>query len=100
MKRFALVGLAGIVLTGCGKGDIDLAREAVAAQMKDPASAQFRNERVVGGDGTVCGEVNGKNSAGGYAGFISYAALRKDDGSYMALLESEGRNITVQSSCN
>ncbi|OFS72059.1 hypothetical protein HMPREF3173_16115 [Pseudomonas sp. HMSC08G10] len=99
MKRLALVALVGLVLAGCGKSDIDRAREAVAAQLKDPASAQFRNERVVGDDRTVCGEVNGRNSAGGYAGFTSYAALRKDDGSYMALLESDGQKVIVSSTC-
>lgn len=99
MKRLALVALAGMVLAGCGKSDIDRAREAVSEQLKDPASAQFRNDRVVGNDRTVCGEVNGKNSAGGYAGFTSYAALRKDDGSYMALLESEGQYVIVKSAC-
>lgn len=97
--RFLWGVVAMIVLSGCGKSDIDRAREAVAEQLKDPTSAQFRNERVVGSDKTVCGEVNGKNSVGGYVGFVSYAALRKDDGGYMALLESEGQSITVKTTC-
>ncbi|MBF8793485.1 hypothetical protein QFA96_22950 [Pseudomonas sp. Ap32] len=98
-RALTLLALVGVTLAGCGKSDIDLAREAVAEQLKDPASAQFRNERVVGNDRTVCGEVNGRNSAGAYAGFTSYAALRKDDGSYMALLESEGQKVIVSSTC-
>lgn len=93
-------GVAAIVaLAGCGKSDIDQAREAVAEQLKDPGSAKFQNERVVGSDNTVCGEVNSKNSVGGYVGFSSYVALRKDDGSYMALLESKGQTIIIKSSC-
>lgn len=48
------------------------ARSAVAAQMKDPDSAQFRNFYVVKNDVgglIVCGEVNSKNSFGAMAGF-------------------------------
>jgi len=99
MKRLALVALAGIILAGCGKSDIDRAREAVVNRLKDPESAQFRNERVVGKEGFVCGEVNAKNSAGGYVGFSSYAAFRLDDGSYEAFLESEGQTTFKESSC-
>lgn len=71
MKRLALVALAGMILTGCGKSDIDRAREAVAEKLNDPGSAQFRNERSEKG-GWVCGEVNGKNAFGGYIGFKRY----------------------------
>lgn len=99
MKRLAVVALAGMVLAGCGKSDTDRAREAVTARLKDPDSAKFRNERVVGEDRFVCGEVNAKNSAGGYVGFSSYAAFRQDDGSYVAFLESEGQTTFKESSC-
>ena len=52
----------------------ETARDQVKYEMKDPGSAQFRNMRVYsfsgpGGGYVVCGEVNGKNSMGGYAGF-------------------------------
>jgi hypothetical protein len=56
----------------------------VVAGLKDPSAAQFKwmpvvlNER----DGITdyCGLVNGKNSYGGYAGFVRfYAQLSKDD---------------------
>ncbi|MEA3233921.1 hypothetical protein OP492_04555 [Pseudomonas mosselii] len=100
MKRLALVVLAGIVLAGCGDSDIDRARKAAAYHLKDPESAQFRNDRVVGKDGTVCGEVNGKNSLGVYVGFSRYVALRKDDGSYMALVDADGQSSIVSSTCD
>lgn len=39
------------------------------ASLKDPESAQFRNEHY-GSDGEyLCGEVNSKNGMGGYVGF-------------------------------
>ena len=56
----------------------------LAAGLKDPSAAQFKwmpvilNER----DGITdyCGLVNGKNSYGGYAGFVRfYAQLKTDD---------------------
>lgn len=44
--------------------------EAVAAQLKDPGSAQFRNWRT--GSNVTCGEVNGRNSFGAYSGFTEF----------------------------
>ena len=45
--------------------------KAVAAELRDPASAQFRD--IQQGTTTACGEVNGKNAMGGYAGFKKFA---------------------------
>ena len=50
------------------------AKQQVSYTLKDPDSAQFRNVRGFafsgpGGGYVVCGEVNGRNSFGGYAGF-------------------------------
>ena len=45
--------------------------ERIRAALKDPESARFRNEFVSrnGTEATLCGQVNFKNSVGGYAGF-------------------------------
>lgn len=43
--------------------------EKVKAGLKDPASAQFRNVKYNNGKASVCGEINSKNSFGGYTGF-------------------------------
>lgn len=40
-----------------------------AATLKDPASAQFRNVELKAGGTILCGEINAKNSFGGYVGF-------------------------------
>lgn len=40
---------------------------AVAADLRDPSSAQFRN--IKQGPSATCGEVNGKNALGAYVGF-------------------------------
>lgn len=52
----------------------ETARQQVRYAMNDPDSAQFRNIRGYsfsgpGGGYVVCGEVNGRNRMGGYAGF-------------------------------
>jgi hypothetical protein len=50
---------------------------AVSSVLKDPSSAQFRTIRAaqLGAKVTVCGEINGKNSYGGYAGFTPFIAF-------------------------
>lgn len=50
-------------------------QKSLIAVMKDPDSAQFRNTRIVQGKGgdALCGEVNGKNSFGGYIGYQPFA---------------------------
>ena len=47
---------------------VDL-RAMAAATLKDPASAQFRNVELKGGGTVLCGEINAKNSFGGYVGY-------------------------------
>lgn len=49
-----------------------MAREFVLGTLRDPGSAQFRNQR--GG----CGEVNAKNSFGGYPGYRRFIAASKE----------------------
>lgn len=43
---------------------------AVAAQLKDPGSAQFRNWQK--GTNATCGEVNGRNTFGAHSGFSEF----------------------------
>lgn len=52
-------------------------KAAIAENLKDPESARFRNiERVDRPDGSIdgmyCGEVNAKNSYGGYIGYLPF----------------------------
>lgn len=96
--RLALLALAGLVLAGCGKSDIDLAREAVAKQLTDPSSAQFRNEWSKK-DGWVCGEVNSKNTMGGYVGFKRYTVIWKDGGGQTVSIEGEDETSLDRALC-
>lgn len=56
------------------RAEVAAAKDVAARDLKDPTSAQFRNLRIAGtGDkATVCGEINGKNSYGGYVGFRKF----------------------------
>lgn len=49
-----------------------LVRSYVTDQLKDPDSAQFRNQYG------LCGEVNAKNGFGGYTGYVRFMAGAKD----------------------
>lgn len=43
-------------------------------KLRDPESAQFRNEHV-GNNGILCGEINFRNGSGGYAGFARFISI-------------------------
>lgn len=60
-------------------------RAYVNKQLKDPASTIYRNEQLKK-SGWLCGELNSKNSMGGYVGFKRYMAGSADD----AYLEEHG----------
>jgi hypothetical protein len=64
-------------------------QDGVRSRLKDPDSAEFRNVGYYSGGeegaSAVCGEVNAKNSFGGFTGFERFVALGKD----IAFLESD-----------
>lgn len=66
---------------------VERSKDAVKAKMKDPNSAQFRNVYFSrsGGVPVACGEVNAKNSYGGYRGYQFFIAA----GDSLTVLESE-----------
>jgi hypothetical protein len=76
-----LIAIPVMVLSGCGPHPkaasaqdkaISGAHQVLSNSLKDPQSAQFRNERLTADSKTLCGEVNGKNGYGGYVGFRPY----------------------------
>lgn len=85
MKKLAVpLAALTITLSGCGEPSEEskaavqeirmqrMAREFVSSGLKDPASAQFRNQRG------MCGEVNSKNSFGAFTGFQGFIAGSKE----------------------
>lgn len=75
------------LIAACAASDsalLEVAQRAVAAELKDPVSAQFGNGRIVDFPDPstkytklkhACGEVNAKNSFGAYAGAVRYVVL-------------------------
>jgi hypothetical protein len=53
---------------------IVVARDAVRERLRDPSSAEFRNEKIGSYQGAevVCGEVNSANGFGGMSGYQRY----------------------------
>ena len=53
-----------------------LSHSAVEARLRDPSSAEYRNEHLGNYKGAqvVCGEVNAKNGFGGMTGFERYVS--------------------------
>lgn len=58
------------------------ARNWVRAELTDPDSAKFRNQKG------YCGEVNSKNRMGGYTGFVRFIAITE------GLVKFEGSTYT------
>ena len=74
------------------------AKRETAAILRDPASAQFRNLRIVTtilDTKKVCGEVNARNGFGGYTGFTPFVfygraailTLSPDIGDYTSIAD-------------
>jgi hypothetical protein len=71
-----IAAVRAALLTETREQVIEKGKAAIANKLKDPSSAQFRNVRLVKYlDGEViCGEINGKNSYGGYVGYSDFVA--------------------------
>lgn len=86
MKSLAGIALVAISLSlaGCDlskEGAIEEGKGMIASSLKDPDSAKFRNvfmieDKMIGDAhyGVLCGEVNSKNSFGGFTGFHRFVA--------------------------
>lgn len=87
MKAFA-IATGAVLLAGCSGPSpqvrqesekfamIAAAQDIVRSRLKDPDSAQFRNDHIAtfAGKSVACGEVNASNSFGGKTGFKRYIA--------------------------
>lgn len=81
-------------VVGTGEG-----KEAVRAGLKDPDSAKFQNfftskYEYNGSRLTTCGEVNAKNSLGGYTGFKRYITF----GNHVLMVENKENTDVFQTS--
>ncbi|PVZ13813.1 MULTISPECIES: SPOR domain-containing protein [unclassified Pseudomonas] len=94
--RKLMVAAALLALAGCDN-DVTQAHKAVAAQLENPSTAKFANVRPLA-QGNVCGQVRGKDAAGNYTPYVSYVAIKAEDG-YHAILDPRGDNEAVRTIC-
>lgn len=68
------------------------ARDEITNSLRDPESAQFRNVRqsptTIGG-AKFCGELNSRNSFGGYTGYIRFLAFAAPSGRTSVELDNQ-----------
>lgn len=72
-------------------------KQDILDSMKDPDSTKFRNITTSEDGSFVCGEVNSKNSMGGYMGFKKFANI--DDGLNNFYFYEEKDDRTIMASC-
>lgn len=79
MRLILAAGLLLVAATASAEDQqqIELAKKIAVYDLKDPDSAQFRNlwVRNTGKDYVVCGEINAKNSYGGYVGYQQFYVI-------------------------
>jgi len=76
MKKFALLFVLFCGLAHAGPKETRLvatSKAILADQLKDPDSAKYRRVAVI--RGSVCGEINAKNSMGGYVGYRRFMVV-------------------------
>jgi hypothetical protein len=74
------------------------ARVAISRMLNDPASAQYQNLRVEGDK--ICGEVNARNRAGGYDGFMTFYGVIEANGTVtIRELDKPDQYETAKASC-
>lgn len=94
MKLLAIVAIAGLSATSCGKvGD---AENAVRDTLRDPQSAVFTKVEYgrFFGNGTeaVCGYVNSRNGFGGMSGPKRFAVAMLDEGPRVQAIDFRGQS--------
>ena len=72
LRSLAIIAVAAVVTflaleAGLFDANHSHIEEDVAAQLRDPSSAQFGE--ILGYEDTYCGKVNARNGLGGYSGF-------------------------------
>lgn len=71
-------------------------KDAVRSMLKDPGSAEFQEvyfRRGADGIPMTCGQVNSKNSFGGYVGYQYFISAGKPDLTYLQNQVSDFRTI-------
>lgn len=75
INTFSLIAI--LLLSGCGNKNIETAKRSIEERLLDPSSVQYRNVKAYS-ENVVCGEVNGKNTMGGYVGYKPFIYKQND----------------------
>lgn len=78
---------------------IDKGKESVKERLKDPSSAKFRNVYFNRGKDNIpmtCGEVNSKNSFGGYSGYIKFISAGSSKNTFLETDVKDFHNLWNQ----
>lgn len=117
MRRTVTAASLVSLLTGCAStttiaqhpvvpspAQVARAKELVSKDLKDPASAQFRDLfafRYEGQDDltVVCGQLNAKNSYGGYSGFSYFFTKLSPDNQPLFMVVDEPGDTRAKYVC-
>ncbi|MHC6226078.1 SPOR domain-containing protein [Pseudomonas sp. X10] len=91
MRKVAVV-MAVLVLAGC-ENEVEGVHKQVAEHLQNPKTAKFANVRI-DTQGSICGQVRGKDDAGTFEPYRSYVAI-KHDGQYEILIDGVGDAGTI-----
>lgn len=93
MRRQGWLVLIGLSLSGCSDQAVVQGQDAIRATLKDPTSAQFEGVKRCGQSTIISGNVNAKNTFGGYVGKEVFVA-RGTEGAIMGA--DDGREIFIK----
>ncbi|MFZ6843749.1 hypothetical protein [Undibacterium sp. RuTC16W] len=77
---------------------VDKVKQDIIDAMKDPESVKFKNLSVSSDGSMVCGEVNAKNSMGGYDGFKKFVNIPDELGHDFTFYEGHDP-IDIEGAC-
>ena len=80
------------------QAQLDVLQSKVRNSAKDPISTQFQKMKLVHNNTELCGEINAKNSYGGYVGFKPFAVTV--DGSVIVLQKISMEDARMLSKLN
>ncbi|TFF35261.1 SPOR domain-containing protein [Pseudomonas sp. RIT623] len=95
MRKLAVV-MAVLALAGCDN-EVEGVHKQVAEHLHNPKTAKFANVRF-DTQGSICGQVRGKDDSGQYEPYRSYVAI-KHDGQYEILIDQTGNNLRIREVC-
>ncbi|WP_194788412.1 SPOR domain-containing protein [Pseudomonas sp. UFMG81] len=95
MRKLAVV-MAVLALAGCDN-EVEGVHKQVAEYLHNPKTAKFANVRF-DTQGSICGQVRGKDDAGKFEAYRSYVAI-KHDGQYEIIVDETGNNLRIREVC-